>query len=252
MLHWSLRSFFQHTKTPLQLYIHDDGSCTAETLAKFREKFQGANVISRQEAQVRISGLIGHLPEIVHWWQQEYIAVKCIDFYLLGESKWVVVLDPDVLFFSEPIAVFTNDTRALWMRDCVYSLYIDPEEAQLHFGVIPPQVNGGLGRMLRSSVDFGLLREVVRFKADSAIQQRGRDRGLPKCEDQTYHALLTARQRNYELLPAAYQVATEPGLQGVVAKHYTTPARFWLYEEGIPRVARQLGLSLPRWLRERG
>ena len=45
---------------------------------------------------------------------------------------------------------------------------------------------------------------------------------------------------------------TEPGLQGVVAKHYTTPARFWLYEEGIPRVARQLDLPLPRWFRERG
>ncbi len=221
MLHWSLRSLLRHASVPFQLHIHDDGSCSAETLAKFREKFHKAVVVSRQEAQNTISSRIGHLPELIGWWQRDYIAVKCIDFYLLGESKWVVVLDPDVLFFSDPVEVFVSHERALWMQDCFYSLYIDPEEARSRFGVIPSQVNGGLGRMPRSSIDLSLLREVIRFKADSAIQQRGRERGLPKYEDQTYHALLAARQTNHELLPATYQVATEPGLQHVIAKHYT-------------------------------
>jgi hypothetical protein len=252
MLHWSLRSLHNHAKSGFQLYIHDDGSCSAETLSTFREKFVNSSVISRLAAYARVAKHIGKLPEIMDWWQKDYIAIKCIDFYVIGESKWVVVLDPDVIFFSEPTALFSNSVQAIWMQDCFYSLYIDPGEAQERFGVTPPQINAGLGRMPRSSIDLALLQEVLQFKAQAAIQVRGRQRHLPQYEDQTYHALLAARQMDHALFSTAYQVATEPGLQDVVAKHYTTPGRFWLYEEGIPRVARQLGLPLSRWFRERG
>jgi hypothetical protein len=252
MAHWSLRSFLRQTSAPVQIYVHDDGSCSAPTLATLQEKFPGAVVISRRDAEAKVLPHISSKIDLVHWWYSEYIAIKCLDFYLIGESEWVIILDPDVLFFQEPQALFTNSREAMWMEDCFYSLYIDPAEAQERFDVVPLQINAGVGRMLRDSIDQSLLQEVLRFKSEKSVQERARQRGLPRYEDQTYHALLAARHPGSQLLPSSYQVATELGLHGVIAKHYTTPARFWFYEEGIPRVARQLKMELPRWLKERG
>jgi hypothetical protein len=252
MLHWAIRSFARHTPMPCTLVIHDDGTCSRKTLASFANKFHGAEIISRKDASKRISKKLQLIPDLWLWWQNSFEAIKWFDFYLLGKSKYIIFLDSDVLFFASPSALFENLDRAMWMRDCFDSLYIDRHQSHALFGKTElPQLNSGLGRVPREWFDLNVAQEVFRFMLNDDIRSRAIHLGLPQHDDQTFNAILTAVKGGYDYLPTSYQVATEPGLKDAVAKHYTTPSRFWFYEEGIPRTAAQLKFKLSRWLRER-
>ena len=164
MAHWSLRSLLQHWTDPFRLYIHDDGTCTRQTLSILREKFINAAVIPRTDASREVVPRLGNSADLISWRERDYIAAKCIDFYLIGLEEWVIILDPDVLFFGQPSDLFELSPASLWMMDCFYSPYIDPEEAKRLFARVPQPVSGGLGRIRRDSIDLGLLREIVHFK----------------------------------------------------------------------------------------
>jgi hypothetical protein len=253
MLHWAIRSFFLHCDTACQLVIHDDGSCRPETLDNFRKTFVGAAVYSRNEAVSVIAPQLNQFSELYRWWQSSFTGIKWIDYYLLGRSKYVIFLDTDVLFFGPPNEIFENPSQAVWMRDCFESLYFDSEDSLRLFGVRTlPQLNSGLGRIPRDWFDPSLAEKVLMHMSAPEVVKRAKNIGLPTHDDQTFNAVLSACNGNWSLLSERYQVATEPGLKGAIAKHYVTPRRFLLFEEGIPRVAAHLELELPRWLRERG
>jgi hypothetical protein len=162
-----------------------------------------------------------------------------VDVYLLGETPHVVLLDSDILFFADPEELFRDSPEAVWMRDSSYMLYVKPEESVRLFGGQPlPQLNSGVGRIERGRFSLDLAEALLAHLK------------VPR-DDQTLHAVTTARRPAFGLLPDTYDCATERGLRGLVCKHYTNPFRFMYYEEGIPRAAKLLGLPLPRWLRER-
>ncbi|HKQ03903.1 MAG TPA: hypothetical protein VJ464_02135 [Blastocatellia bacterium] len=253
MLHWAVRSFASHVSEPFQLVIHDDGSCSPNTLKRFSETFLGATVIPRRQACLEVAKHLRGFPNLLETNRNSFASIRWIDFYLLGASKFIIFLDPDVLFFASPTHLFEGSDSALWMRDCFYSLHITQEEANDRFGGITlPQLNGGLGRIPRSCFDPMLASRVLDFMQQSYVGQRAAQLGLPTMDDMPYSAVYSAVYGKCHLLPESYQIGMEPGLQGVIAKHYTTPRRFLFFEEGIPRVAHHLGVSLPPWLRERG
>lgn len=252
MLHWALRSFLNHSTVGCSVAIHDDGSCSAHTLDRFTATFPAARVISRAEATSLILPRLAKFPEIAKWWQSSFTGIKWIDYFLLGESEHVIFLDTDVLFFDEPVAIFRDLDCAAWMKDSFYSLYIEPDDSQKLFGGSPPpQINSGLGRVPRRWFNIDLAVHVMRFMHQESVQRRAGRLGLPQDDDQTFNAILCACNGKTHYLPESYAVASELGLGGIVAKHYTTPFRFWFYEEGMTRVANQLKLDLPRWLRAR-
>src|SRR4029077_733560 len=92
MLHWCLRSLLLHSKTPFTVYIHDDGSCSADTLRQFQKTFGGARVLARAEATAIVEPKIANYSELVKWRRADYIAAKCIDFYLVGDERYIVIL----------------------------------------------------------------------------------------------------------------------------------------------------------------
>jgi hypothetical protein len=241
MFHWMLRSLIHHMQAPFRVTVHDDGSCSEKTRAELLEKFDGLQFIRRREAQELMMPLLEHHPLLQRWWptNERTINVKWLDPYILGDSPFVIVLDPDVLFFRKPGELFEREPQCAWMRDCCYMLEIDSKESVRLFGGHPlPELNTGIGRIERSRFNLDVAEGVLR------VLQKPRD-------DMTLHAVITARRNDFAFLRPAYKLATELGLDGVVAKHYTNPYRFWFYEEGIPRVARDMGLPLARWLRER-
>jgi len=241
MLHWMLRSLIRHTQVPFRVMVHDDGSCSPETRSELLEKFEGLEFITRSEARERIPPLLKNHPLLRQWWPttERSWNVKWIDAYLLGDSRFVLFLDPDVLFFANPTELFQRTSQTLWMEDICYMLEIDPQESVRLFGGYPlPPLNTGLGRIERCRFSLDM--------AERVLQVQREPRG-----EMTMHAVITAQRRDFSLLPSSYRIATELGLGSVIAKHYVTPYRFWFYEEGIPRVASDLGLPLGRWLRER-
>lgn len=241
MLHWALRSLLEVCHTPFSITIHDDGSCSAKTLSLLAEKFPGARIVHRDEAVKLIPPKLSKHTLLKQWWLASAcsINVKWIDAYLIGDSPYIILLDPDVLFFDEPLELFQSTGKTVWMRDSSYMLELAPQESVALFGGYPlPQMNTGLGRIERARFDPGLAELLLNHL------QTPRD-------DMTLHAVITAQKPDFEMLPGEYDCATQLGLEGKIAKHYTSPFRLWFYEEGIPRVAKLLGLSNRRWLNER-
>jgi len=239
MLHWALRSLLNVVNIPFQLTIHDDGSCSEQTLSLLAEKFIGITIIKREDAAKRVLPLLKDYPTLLQWWPTTYRSLKWLDIYLLGNTRYIIFLDSDILFFQEPIELFRACPTTVWMQDSSYMLYVQPQESVELFGGYPlPQLNSGLGRMERSRFNLELAEKVLRHLKS------------PR-DDQTLNAVITAQFSDHELLPSSYDCATALGLENKIAKHYTTPFRFWFYEEGIPRVSKLLNMPLHLWLQER-
>lgn len=253
MLHWALRSFLHHCDVPIGIVIHDDGTCSAETLERFRTAFVGAQIVPRAVAAETMARILSPHRGMFEWWKSNVAATKWIDCYCLGRAEQIIFLDSDVLFFARPSELFHLRESAVWMKDVAYMLHLDPEEVAANFGgAQPPQLNTGLGRVPRRWFDLEVACRVKELIRTPSVQSRAIIRGLPKIDDMTFHAVITGVNGGGSYLSEAYAVATEPGLRSTVAKHYVCPQRFGFFEEGIPRVAKQLEVPLAHWLTERG
>lgn len=239
MFHWMLRSLLSLWLKPFRVVIHDDGSLSKETIASLRETFVGIEVIGAKEAEARMAVLLCNHPGLMRWWPTTHWAKKALDVYLLGDSKYMILLDADVLFFGEPSTLFAEEGTSAWMRDSSYMLDIESQASVGLFGGHPlPPLNAGVGRIERARFDLDLAAALLEV--------------VPRpSNDMVFHAVMTAQREDFELLPDAYDCGLESGLKGVLVRHYTNPVRFWYYEEGIPRAARNLELPLSRWSRER-
>lgn len=239
MFHWMLRSLLSVWFRPFRVVVHDDGSLSKETIASLRRTFVGIEVVGAQEAEARMAVLLRNHPGLLQWWPTTHWAKKALDVYLLGNSKYMILLDADVLFFGEPSTLFAEVGTSAWMRDSSYMLDIESQASVGLFGGHPlPPLNAGVGRIERARFDLDLAAALLK--------------AVPRpSNDMVFHALMTAQREDFELLPDAYDCGLESGLKGVLVRHYTNPVRFWYYEEGIPRAARNLALPLSRWSRER-
>jgi hypothetical protein len=252
LAHWTLRSLHHHLREPVMVMVHHNDECSKSTLISLREKFRHIQLVSRTEALAELAPKLRPFPILQHWRNTNYGAIKVLDFYLIGRGKYSVFLDADILFFKEPSEVFERSDEHLWMKDCWYWLALEPNESQSEFGGNALQtINTGLGRVTRGSMNLKLLQDVYEYLHRPKISARWQAKGIVDADDMTYNAVLSASAGGCRLLADTYPVATEPGLHGLVAKHYTSPVRYWMYEEGLPRVAKQLGMQLPLWLRER-
>lgn len=240
MAHWMLRTLHHFAGVLLDVAIHADRTLTADSAKQFETSFQGIRVIRWEESRERMCSLLREYPRLGAWSRGSAWALKGLDAYLLGSSRFVVIIDADVLFFGTPAALFSRAPGAVWMRDGNYALDLAAEAGRDVFGLQPfLQLNAGCGRIERSAFDLGLAEEVLTRVGDPV-------------GDQIIHAAMTARLSDGALLPEyEYNYVKEPGLEGRIARHYTTPYRFLFVEEGVPRTARCLGLALHPILRER-
>lgn len=250
--HWMLRSLHRVGADKFSVVLHDDGSLSERSIGQLARSFPGVRIISRDESRARVGKRLADWPDVKQWHARDFTAVKWLDPYILGESEQVVFVDTDVLFFEEPIELSLRAETAVWQEDQSYMLHISPDEAEQRFGTHGlPAVNSGIGRVKRAVFSEAFAVEMYRLLFDPVRLADCHARGLPRNDDQTFHALLTACHGGLALLPKSYLLTWERGLCGAIAKHYVGSYRFLLWEEGIPRVARQLGLPLAAWMRER-
>lgn len=239
MFHWMLRSLLTVWRGPFQVMVHDDGSLTKKSIAAINASFPGVDVVEKREAATRMAEALNGHAELLEWWRASHWAQKALDVYMLGNSRYMVLLDADLLFLGNPSELFTEESTSVWMRDSSYMLDIEPQESVARFGGHPlPALNAGLGRIERSRFRLDLAEKLLRHLRTPS-------------NDMVFHALMTAQKSDFRLLPTTYDCSLECGLKGVIARHYTNPVRFWYYEEGVPRVAKRLGLRLHPWMRER-
>lgn len=240
MAHWMLRTLHHFSPVPLSVTLHLDPTVRPGTAALLAEKFSGLRIISYAEAMDRVMPALEEVPRVKRWRETDLWGIKGLDTYLMGDSRWMVVVDSDVLFFAPPVALFADSPQAAWMEDGNYALDLPQEAGSDWLGSRPLlALNAGFGRIERGLFDLAIAESVLEMVPEPV-------------NDQVIHAAFTAGAPDATLLPKReYNYVKGPGLEDRIVRHYTTPCRFLMIEEGVPRVARILGIPLAPLLRER-
>ncbi len=240
MAHWMLRTLHHFAPAPLSVTLHLDPTVRPGTAALLAEKFSGLRIISYAEAMDRVMPVLEKFPRVKRWRETDFWGIKGLDTYLMGDSRWMVVVDSDVLFFAPPVALFADSPQAAWMEDGNYALDLPPEAGPEWLGRRPLlALNAGFGRIERGLFDLPIAERVL-------------ERVPNPVNDQVIHAAFTAGAEDAALLPGReYNYVKESGLEDRIVRHYTTPYRFLMIEEGVPRAAKLLAIPLASPLRER-
>lgn len=241
---WSLKSFRAFSEQPFRLVVFHDGSLTARELACFHQHFPGVQIPSVEEIAPLVEQRIAPVaPTLVKLWQSGrcFILRKTIDSWLCARRRFVLKIDPDVLFFQRPDELLAaeatlagryaafNVHRHSTHRDGMYCL--DPEKLFTQFGInLPPEFNEGLGVVDTSLTDWPLAERV--FSA------------LPLLDDLLFLTAQTiegifAVQHGYVPLPVNRYHVEHADIDidaSTVARHYLSKMRDRFYVEGIPRL----------------
>ena len=127
----------------------DDGSFTEELIKRINRQLPGAEIITKAVIE---QNLEEKLPEkdypVLRRKRREYPHIKkLIDIQTLTTPEWKLVLDSDMLFFNEPLAMINwlkNPANPLHMIDCVESYgYSNNLMEKLTGHKIPEKINVG-------------------------------------------------------------------------------------------------------------
>jgi hypothetical protein len=241
---WSLRSFRAAADQPFRLVILHDGSLSAENIADLHRLFPGVQMPSHDSLRSSAEQRLGTLaPSVLKLWQREdcFILRKVVDSWLSARQRWVLKIDPDVLFFQRPdelldpeatlagrYAAF-NAHHSSGHREGAYCF--DPERLQAQFGLdLPFGFNDGLGVVDTSMVDWALIEQIF---AAMPLQPE-----FLFLASQTIEAIFCRRHGYLPLPMNRYLVehTDDPVNGSTVARHYLAKTRDRLYVEGIPRL----------------
>jgi hypothetical protein len=230
---WALKSFYHASGRSYALCIHDDGSLTIEQQRILLEHFPRARLISRQRADEDVLTALADFPLCRQFRKTNHLAPKVFDFRHYLRADRMLLLDSDVLFFSEPRELVSRIEDPEYLKNTVNgdvaSAYtVDPKVVREQCGVdLIPRFNSGLGLIHRESLNLEWMEEFL---------------GLPGILghfwriEQTLFALCSSRF-GVELLPSEYDVFLDGVVGDRPARHYVGAIRHLMYSEGIRKLA---------------
>ncbi|QZZ20415.1 hypothetical protein J5X98_24755 [Leptothermofonsia sichuanensis E412] len=240
---WALKTFYHYSGRRYALCIHDDGTLTADHRATLQSHFPAARIIDRASADRRVLATLQSYPRCLEFRKANHLSPKVFDFREYLESNRMLLLDSDVLFYEEPVALLKriedNTYQLNTVNGDVDSAYtVEPEvvQAQLGFELID-RFNSGLGLIHKQSMNLDWIEEFL---------------GLPDILghfwriEQTLYALFSSRY-GAELLPSEYDVHLEGDINDSPCRHYVGKIRHLMYSEGLRHLVqngflRELGL----------
>jgi hypothetical protein len=228
-LMWALKSFYWASKKAYSLCIHDDGSLDAESLAVLERHFPAARIVRRAEADERIRKALAGFPRSLDFRLTNLLAPKVFDFALYLNSKRMLLLDSDILFFNTPRelldAADCGDDVNTFNPDFDSAYTVTSEAVRSSTSVqLQPRINSGLGIVHAQSLSFEWIEEF--------LQIPGILSGHFWRIEQTIYALCSSRF-GVKLLSDEYQVRLTPGIGCSPCRHYVGAIRHWMYSEGM-------------------
>lgn len=245
---WSLMRFLPRAR----FVLHDDGSITPETRARWTRLLPGLRICSREEGQAATAALLADArPRVLDWTRSYHYGNKLGAVQALARTSRIIEIDTDVLVFEKPEALIDAvgdpGLGVVWNRDVSYA-YSYPEPALRAalgplLGPLPDRLNSGLTMLECFTPDEWDLLE-------QALTRLERDPGTDPLRywmQQTLHAIVASRRgARARPLPVAYDVYQGPTRPGAIARHFVgnprTRPRF--FTEGVPtlvRAARRAG-----------
>lgn len=238
---WSVMRFLPQAR----FVLHDDGSLSDHTRARWTRLIPGLRVVTRRDATVAMASMLAAAPRVIDWTARYHFGNKLGAVQAMATTARIIELDADVLMFDRPEALISaaedRTCTMTWNRDIRYAYaYPEPLLQEVLAGLIgplPDRLNSGLTML--ACFDAGEWQLL-----DAAI---GRLENDPRTDpmrywmQQTLHALVASnRGEAARPLPAAYDVCEGATRPGSVARHFVgNPGiRPLLFIEGIPNVIR--------------
>jgi alpha-N-acetylglucosamine transferase len=216
------------------LAIHDDGTLGDEAVLALRRHFPDARLISRRESDGAVLDGLASYPLCAELRRTNMLSVKLFDFRHYLESDRMLLLDSDILFFSEPQELLHRIEDAAYLKNSVNedisSVYtVDPDTVTrtLGFG-LQPRFNSGLGLIHKSSLNLDWIEQFLQLPGIIGHFWR---------IEQTLMALCSSSY-GVQLLPPAYSVRLEGNSDGLPCRHYIGKIRHLMYREGMQRLVR--------------
>lgn len=157
----AIKSFLSFN-TSFYVVIHDDGSLTRKEIKIINKHIIGCRIILKSEADKTLDPTLKKYPRIAKYRKQYVNAKQILDFFLLSESKKMIGLDSDILFFKQPREIY--DWRFNASKSIFYSFEKDsygPNKVNTFFGQQPylKDINIGLMGGYSSLVSLPFIEE---------------------------------------------------------------------------------------------
>lgn len=118
-----IRSLIKTGATSFKFVLVDDGTFDDAILAQIARQLPGADIVTAKNINENLGRAIPKdLYPVLHQKRDVYPHLKKLtDIHTIPGNKWKLVLDSDMLFWSEPEALLTwlkQPNKPLYMQDC--------------------------------------------------------------------------------------------------------------------------------------
>jgi hypothetical protein len=227
-----LRSLAECSAEPVRLVIHDDGSLTEESLARFVAAFPDAQLVSRRAADEQLAEALGRFPHMAAARKHLPHVLKLFDATMINPERIahpepvVCYVDTDVLFQKRFQGLFPDEAGAagagVFMMDRANSFGAHPGDFW-PFGPlrVARQLNSGLFWVKRDRIDYERMEYLFKRWGPVRIKK------YHGWFEQTVWADHAWRTRCGLFDPDQFGTAStdETGNKTLVGVHYVTPAR---------------------------
>lgn len=232
---WALKTFYHYSNRHYALCIHDDGTLTESNRTCLQKHFPHARLIDRPRADAQLFSQLQFYPHCLEFRKNNHLAPKIFDFASYLESNKMLLIDSDILFFAKPTILLQRiedpNYRFNIVNADVKSAYtVDPADVQEKCGFeMINRFNSGLGLIHRASLNFEWIEEFLTLPNIVGHFWR---------IEQTLYALCSSKFGT-ELLPPAYDVHLDGGINGAPSRHYVGAIRHLMYSEGMQRLVKE-------------
>ena len=163
---WAVHSFAAASSRRFLLCIHDDGTLTPQDRELLSRAFHGVRIIDRQFADGAVTTFLEDkgCPNCARFRAALVLSLKLFDAVILSRSETLLLLDSDVLFFSEPRELLSHidGGRSAFSVDFGYEDAYCARVARsvLERSTIVP-VNSGIVTFRRDALRFRSIEEYV-------------------------------------------------------------------------------------------
>ncbi|REJ69538.1 MAG: hypothetical protein DWQ31_04250 [Planctomycetota bacterium] len=225
-----------------RLVVHDDGTLTEAQLELFGEHFRGCRVVLRSESDELVGATLSdyHHARRYRFDDHHPLSLKLFDINIIAKEEYeeyIVVLDSDVVFFSEPRELLGNISRKTTcvMADVGHGLAVHPPRlAEFAPDLTRSRVNTGIMAIYPAVLDLAridrFLGNLFRCKPEHV------DRAL--IEQTCYALLFSGHQEEYRFLSRAYHLPFWGVGNWTQACHYFGETKPLFQFQGIQRLVR--------------
>lgn len=226
---WMLKSFYFYSGVNYSLCIHEDGSLSADHINILQSHFPNARVVTKGYADLEINKLLKKFPQSVEFRLTNPLSLKVFDFFKFLNSKRMLLLDSDILFFRKPEELLLRIESQEYLlnslnKDWAYGYSINFDSIKDKFLFKPvSHINSGLGLIHKDSIDLEAIEQFLSIPGIFSHSHR---------IEQTLIALYSSKF-GFEFLPKEYDVHLGPLESGLACRHFTGPVRHLMYRDGI-------------------